>query len=96
MKDRLQLASDRLSNARRELYTSPIDDDPHTLDAALLEVEGGLEALGDFPLPAPRARECVTALRSVLENPHADRSLLYTAVDELASILYWTDVYRSY
>jgi hypothetical protein len=96
MMDRLQQASARLSNARRELYASHSADDPHALDAVLLEVEVGLAALGDLPLPAPRARECVSTLRSALAHPPADPSQLYSAVDDLASILYWTDVYRTY
>jgi hypothetical protein len=93
--DRLQQASARMSSARRHLFALHPDGDPRTLEAALLDVEVGLAALGDLPLPAPRARECVTALRSALAAPPADRGLLYAAIDDLASFLFWEEMYRS-
>ena len=93
--DRLQQASDSLSNARRHLFELHPDDDPRTLDAALHEIARGLEALGYVRLPAPRARECVSALRSALVATPTDRGEFYSAVDDLASFLYWADVYRS-
>ncbi len=93
--DRLRHASENLSRARRHLFESHPDGVSGALAAALLDVRAALEVLGDTPLPAPWAAAHVQTLRSALTTPRSDRGEIYVAVDELASLLYWTDLHRS-
>lgn len=92
--DRLRHASENLSRARRHLFESHPEGVSGAMAVALLDVQEALEVLGDTPLPTPWAAAHVQTLRAALTTPR-DNGEIYIAVDELASLLYWTDLHRS-
>jgi hypothetical protein len=97
--NRFEIASEKLSSARRHLITRHPDGERGALMAALADVEAGLEALGDTRLLNDAATRSVELLRSLV--PTLDRMGEATdkfdwgkfagAVDELASWLYWAE-----
>ena len=97
--NRFQIASEKLSSARRHLFTKHPEGDRAALLSALADVEAGLEALGDPRVLNEAANRSVEVLRSLL--PTLDRLSEATdkfdfgkfagAVDELATWLYWAE-----
>jgi hypothetical protein len=97
--NRFQIASEKLSSARRHLITRHPEGEHAALLLALADVEAGLEALGDTRLLNDAATRSVELLRSLV--PTLDRMGEATdkfdwgkfagAVDELASWLYWAE-----
>jgi hypothetical protein len=94
--NRFEVASEKLSSARRHLIS---DGDRDGLMAALKDVEAGLEALGDTRLVSNTAASSVEILRSLVPtlerrsdaNEMFDWGKFAGAVDELASWLYWAE-----
>ncbi|MEP7027984.1 MAG: hypothetical protein ABI960_05255 [Candidatus Eisenbacteria bacterium] len=93
--DRLRHASETLSRARRHLFETHPEGTAGAIASALTDVREALDELGDEPLPAPWAAAHVQTLRSALASPRSDRAEIYVAVDELASLLYWTGLDRA-
>jgi len=93
--NRFQIASEKLSSARRHL----IAGDPAALQSALEDVEAGLAALGDTRLVNEAATRSVDVLRSLVPTLRRlseatdvfDFGKFAGAVDELATWLYWAD-----
>ena len=96
--NRFQIASEKLSSARRHLITKHPEGDRAAMLSALADVEAGLEALGDSVLNEAATRS-VDVLRSLVPtlNRLSDATDVFDfgkfagAVDELATWLYWTD-----
>lgn len=94
--NRFELASEKLSSARRHLITPHPDGDRASLLAALHDVELGLAALGDTRLVSNAASSSVDVLKSLLPTAQQSTdpiewSTFAGAVDELASWLYWAE-----
>jgi hypothetical protein len=97
--NRFQIASEKLSSARRHLITEHPDGDKAAILSALADVDAGLEALGDTRLVNESATRAVEVLRSLL--PTLDRlseatdkfdfGMFAGAVDDLATWLYWAE-----
>ena len=93
--NRFQIASEKLSSARRHLITG----DREGLLSALRDVEAGLEALGDTRLVSEAATRSVDVLRSLVPTlgrlseatDKFDFGKFAGAVDELATWLYWAE-----
>jgi len=93
--NRFQIASEKLSSARRHL----IKGDREALLSALEDVEEGLEVLGDTRLVSEAATRSVTVLRSLVPTlgrlsdatDKFDFGKFAGAVDELATWLYWAE-----
>lgn len=93
--NRFQIASEKLSSARRHL----ISGDHEALRSALTDVEAGLELIGDTRLVSEAASRSVDVLRSFLPTfgrlsettDKFDYGKFAGAVDELASWLYWAE-----
>ena len=93
--NRFQIASEKLSSARRHLITG----DREGLLSALEEVEEGLEVLGDTRLVSEAASRSITVLRSFVPTfgglgdatDKFDFGKFAGAVDELATWLYWAE-----
>lgn len=94
--NRFEIASEKLSSARRHLITPRPEGDRASLLAALQDVESGLAALGETRLVSNAASSSVEMLKSLLPaaRQSTDRFEWGTfagAVDELASLLYWSE-----
>lgn len=93
--NRFQIASEKLSSARRHL----ISGNPEALRSALTDVEAGLELIGDTRLVSEAASRSVDVLRSLVPTlgrlseatDKFDFGKFAGAVDELASWLYWAE-----
>ena len=93
--NRFQIASEKLSSARRHLITG----DREGLLSALRDVEAGLEVLGDTRLVSEAATRSVDVLRSLVPTlgrlseatDKFDFGKFAGAVDELATWLYWAE-----
>lgn len=89
--DRFELASEQLSSARRHLFSAREEGEDESFRAALHDVRIGLETLGDSELRSPVARASLSVLRAALGEVAPDRRRTSVAVDQLASLLYWTE-----
>ena len=94
--DRFELASEQLSSARRHLYSAREEGEDESFRAALRDVRVGLDALGDAVLHSAVARDSVLVLRAAVVAAAPDRRIISAAIDELASMLYWTETSLSY
>jgi hypothetical protein len=94
--NRFRVASDKFSSARRHLITNDPGGDRGALQAALEDVEAGLEALGDTRLVSDAAASTVDLLKTLVPMRDQKTELFEWgkfagAVDELASRLYWAE-----
>jgi hypothetical protein len=97
--NQFQIASEKLSSARRHLISRNPEGERAALLSALADVEAGLAALGDSKLVSDAATRSVEVLRSLVPtlgrlNDATDKfdfGQFAGAVDELASWLYWAE-----
>ncbi len=94
--DRFEAAFEQLSSARRHMFSVREEGEDESFRAALRDVRSGLDALGDSVLHSDSARDSVRVLRAALGEAAPDRRLTSAAIDELASLLYWTETSLSY
>jgi hypothetical protein len=94
--DRFESAFEKLSSARRHLIAIREEGDEGSFRGALADVQQGLELLGDAVLHSDAARHSVSVLRQALGDPSPDRLRTMEAIDDLASLLYWTETSLSY
>jgi len=94
--DRFESAFENLSSARRHLLAIREEGEDGSFRAALSDVRQGLESLGDAVLHSDAARHSVNVLRQALGDPSPDRLRTMEAIDDLASLLYWTETSLSY
>jgi len=89
--DRFAPAFEKFSSARRHLFSIRQEGEEESFRAALSDVRRGLDLLGDAPLHSRVAQESLDFLRQALREATPDRRRMSAAVDELASLLYWTE-----
>ena len=97
--NRFQIASEKLSSARRHLINGHPDGEKAALLSALADVEAGLDALGDARLVSEAASHSVEVLRSLVPalgrrseaSDKFDFGRFSGAVDELATWLFWAE-----
>jgi len=89
--DRFETAFEQLSSARRHMFSVREEGEDEAFRAALRDVRSGLETLGDSVLHSDVARDSVRVLRAALGEAAPDRRLTSAAIDDLASMLYWTE-----
>lgn len=89
--DRFESAFENFSSARRHLISMREEGEEESFRAALRDVRVGLATLGDSALHSDTARASVSVLRQALGDPAPDRTRMMAAVDDLASLLYWTE-----
>ena len=97
--NRFRLASEKLSSARRHLFTPYPEGERAGLLAALQDVEAGLEALGDTRIVSTAAASSVEVLKALVPTlqrlseatENYDWAKFAGAVDDLASWLYWAE-----
>jgi|KBSSwiStaDraftv2_1062776.scaffolds.fasta_scaffold3775927_1 hypothetical protein len=96
--DRLQVASNCMSSARRHLITLHPEGESAAIALALTDVRGALDAIASLPLDLTRVQKWVDVLRAAVTggdraeaDQRIDPSTFLVAVDELASWLYWRE-----
>jgi hypothetical protein len=89
--DRFESAFENLSSARRHLFSIREEGEEESFAAAMQDVRKGLESLGDVVLHSATARSSLSVLRQAIGDPSPDRVRTMEAIDDLASLLYWTE-----
>ncbi len=89
--DRFASAFERLSSARRILFSAREQGEEEALRAAREEVRRGLDVLGDASFRSPEARASLAVLRAAVHGDALSRLEFSAAVDDLASRLYWSE-----
>jgi hypothetical protein len=89
--DRFESAFEKFSSARRHLISIREEGEEESFRAALQDVKGALDLIGNAPLHTPAARHSLDVLRAAVREPAPDRRRMSAAVDEMASLLFWTE-----